>query len=43
VPKHPLFPIEGLIKRIAPDLHNKWFVDDDRHLIDVEDDDDEDD
>jgi len=39
VPKHPLFPIEGLIKRINPKLHARMFIDDDRELVDVEDED----
>lgn len=38
VPRHPLFPLEGLIKRISPDLYKRIFGDD-SHLVAYKDDD----
>jgi hypothetical protein len=30
VTKHPLFPLEGIIKMLNPNLHEKMFSDDDK-------------
>lgn len=39
VAKHPLFFLEGIIERVNPKWHKEIFNDDDRNLVDYDDND----
>lgn len=39
MPDHPLFFLEGIVKAISPETHKEVFADEDKNLIDYDDND----